>query len=239
VVVYVHGGKWSNPLKSKTTEISNMSSTFQAEDYVFVAVNYRLSPKPYELENPERIMFPDHNNDVADAIKWVYDKIETYGGDKDNIGLIGHSAGAHLVALTGANKYFLEERGLSLSNIKGVAVLDTKAYDIQERVENAEDTDLYINAFGNNPSRYSLASPIMHLDTKNNHPNFLIVKRGSLESHRIVDNFSSSLETNSVNVTVVEADEYSHDEVFLKFGVEGEELVTPPILEFFSNCFEK
>lgn len=239
IVIYVHGGKWSNPNKNKSTEIANMSLTFQSEDYVFVSVNYRLSPKPYELDNPDRIMFPNHNNDLADAIKWVYDNISEYGGDRSNIGLIGHSAGAHLVALTGTNKYFLNQKGLNLSDIKGVAVLDTKAYDIQERVINAEDTDLYINAFGSNANKYFMASPLLHIDSKDNHPNFLIVKRGSFESHRIVEDFASKLETNSVNVTVVEADQYSHDEVFLKFGEKDEKLVTTPILDFFSSSFNK
>ena len=45
------------------------------EGYVLVSVNYRLSPFPYELNNPDRVMFPSHKEDVADAIKWVYDNI--------------------------------------------------------------------------------------------------------------------------------------------------------------------
>ncbi len=99
---------------------------FQTFDYVFISVNYRLSPFPYNLDDSDRIMYPDHNTDVADAIKWIVDHIDQYGGDPDNIVVMGHSAGAHLVALTGTNASFLTNVGLSFANIKGVDLLMLK-----------------------------------------------------------------------------------------------------------------
>jgi len=39
-------------------------------------------------------------NDVHKAVEWTYNNISKYGGDKSNIIISGHSAGAHLIALT-------------------------------------------------------------------------------------------------------------------------------------------
>lgn len=100
-----------------------------------MSINYRLSPFPYELDNPDRVLFPTHNIDVTDAIKWVTDNIDTYGGDVNNIALLGHSAGAHLVALTGTNPSFLNAVGLSFSDIRGIAAIDTEGYDILSEIQ--------------------------------------------------------------------------------------------------------
>ena len=39
---------------------------------------------------------------------------------------MGHSAGAHLVSLTGTSQVFLENVGLSFAQIKSVAAIDTE-----------------------------------------------------------------------------------------------------------------
>jgi len=39
-------------------------------------------------------------SDIYQAVLWTYNNISLYGGDKDRIILSGHSAGAHLAALT-------------------------------------------------------------------------------------------------------------------------------------------
>ena len=53
---------------------------------------------------PNYAQFPygtvdDMLSDISDAINWVYNNIHEYGGDNQNIILIGHSSGAHLTAL--------------------------------------------------------------------------------------------------------------------------------------------
>ncbi len=238
VVIYVHGGKWSNPNNHKSFMTENMVSLFQGQDYIFVSINYRLSPFPADTLNANRVKFPTHNKDVADAISWVHNNVRNYGGDADKIGLIGHSAGAHLVALTGTNEYFLNENGMSLSDIKGIVVIDTKAYDINERVANIPTKNLYVNAFGSNTQQYNRASPLLNIDSSKNHPKFLVIKRGNITSHTLANKFISTLSLNSVDVTSIDADQYSHKDVFLKIGESNEEIVTQPILNFFENCFQ-
>lgn len=125
VVIWVHGGGWS--IGDKINQIENKVSLFQSLEYIVISVNYRLSPFPYEVNNTDRIMYPIHNNDVADAIKWVFDNVSQYGGNQNKIVLLGHSAGAHLVALTGTDNSFLENVGLNLTNIKGIGVIEDQS----------------------------------------------------------------------------------------------------------------
>lgn len=112
IVIYVHGGAWA--IGDKANSLDNKTNLFSSLDYLFVSLNYRLSPSTPSTD-PNRIKFPTHNEDVADAVKWIYDNITNYGGDKNKIVLLGHSAGAHLVSLTGTSNLFLPVRGIPLT----------------------------------------------------------------------------------------------------------------------------
>ena len=236
VVIYIHGGGWS--IGNKDQQLENKIKLFINMDYVLVSVNYRLSPFPFDINNPDRIQFPTHNNDIANAIKWVYDHVDDYGGNKNKIALMGHSAGAHLVALTGTNNQFLEQVGLSLSNIKGVAVIDTQGYDVREQVLNGENKNMYINAFGTNEIQNRLASPIFNVFSGINYPKFFIAKRGTTERIAYADEFIAVLENNGVTVSQVNGSIYNHAGINNAIGEQDEIVVTNPLKQFFITCFE-
>jgi arylformamidase len=74
-----------------------------------VSVNYRLSPygipdDPTDFD-PNRVMYPIHNQDVAAAIAWVHEHIGEYGGNPDQISIMGHSAGVGIVAAMSLTLY--------------------------------------------------------------------------------------------------------------------------------------
>ncbi len=233
VVIYVHGGGWSRGDKVK--QLENKINLFKSLNYVFVSVNYRLSPFPYEVNNPERVMYPTHNRDIADAIKWVFDNISEYGGDPNNIALLGHSAGAHLVALTGTNPTFLNGVGLSFGNIKGIAVIDTAGYDVRAKVENGNR--LYINAFGVDSNLNMQASPIYNVAKGVDYPKFFIAKRGNTNRIRSIDNFINALKENSIFVSQVNGSIYNHKEINQAIGQPNEKLITNKLILFFKDCF--
>lgn len=183
VVIYVHGGGWC--IGDKANNLNNKINLFESLNYVFVSVNYRLSPLPGQSE-PDRIKYPIHNIDVADAIKWVLDNIEQYGGNQEKIALLGHSAGAHLISLIGTNKTFIEQTGYSLSNIKGVATIDTEGYNVREKV--LEGSQIYINAFGTDEQENIDASPLFNVENNIDNPKFFIAKRGSKSRIEIANN---------------------------------------------------
>ncbi|WP_271769302.1 alpha/beta hydrolase [Aquimarina algiphila] len=237
IIVYVHGGGWI--FGDKNNKIQNKVSLFQSQNWLFISLNYRLSPFPFQLANPNRVKYPDHNNDVADAIKWIYDNIDQYGGNQEKIILLGHSAGAHLVSLIGTNKSFLEKRGVSPSVIRGIASIDTEGYNVLEQITNSKYVNrLYINAFGINQSQHIDASPIYNLKYNTTYPSFFIAKRGSIERKAIADQFIDALKNVSISVSQIDGSMYTHSEINDAIGKENETIITPSLLDFIKNTVE-
>lgn len=236
IIVYVHGGAWS--IGDKSSQIENKVNLFRSLNYILVSVNYRLSPFPFDISNPNRIKYPDHNFDIANALLWINNNIEQYGGNKNKIALLGHSAGAHLVALTGTNTRFLENVGLNLSTIKGVAVIDTEGFDINKQIENGENQNMYINAFGTDTSINNDASPIYNVISTISYPRFFIAKRGNPQRIKYANDFITVLETNGVTVSQVNGSIYDHNGINNAIGESNEAVITTPLKQFFAECFE-
>lgn len=232
VVVYVHGGGFA--VGDKANNMTNKQNLFSSLEYILVSVNYRLSPETYST-NPNRVMYPSHNNDVADAIKWIYDNISRYGGNPQKMALLGHSAGAHLVALTGTSKHFLPARGLKLNFLKGVACIDTEGYDVVARCQ--ENNQIYLNAFGQSNTFWAEASPINNLFSGNSYPNFFIAKRGSNTRMGYANAFISKLQSVGVTVSEITANQYDHEGINDAIGAAGETIITEPLKNFFAQCF--
>jgi acetyl esterase/lipase len=181
VMVYVHGGGWRNGDKGNTAYKDEL---FTGAGYVFVSLNYRLSPDPPDLAAANRVMFPDHPRDVAEAIRYVYDNIHLSGGDNQQIYLIGHSAGAHLVALVGTDPSHLGAFGLPADVIKGVCPLDGAQFDIPVNMA-ANPSDMLYNAFGtpeenDSTGSWAAASPALHAGP-GSPPFFLVTQEGKAD----------------------------------------------------------
>ncbi len=146
VVIYVHGGAYA--IGDKANSMDNKQALFASLGYLLVSVNYRLSPTVYSTD-PNRVRYPMHHEDLADAIRWVYDSIAAYGGNPAKMALLGHSAGAQLVALTGVSQQFLPARQIPLATLKGVACFDTEGYDVAAQCR--DGNEVYLNAFGTDP----------------------------------------------------------------------------------------
>ena len=100
----------------------------------------------------------------------------TLGLDQQRIVLMGHSAGAHLVALVGTDPQYLGSSGLKLSDLSGVIPLDGAAYDVpsQMAVGARMMSDTYLQAFGSDPVRQKNLSPYFQ-EAAPNAPAFLIL----------------------------------------------------------------
>ncbi|ORX78622.1 alpha/beta-hydrolase, partial [Anaeromyces robustus] len=84
-------------------KFTNIGSLLEENDYVAVLPNYGLFPFA---------VFEDMIYDVYTAIQWTFENIQKYGGDPKRVTLVGHSAGAHLVALTLFKSYnYMENNG--------------------------------------------------------------------------------------------------------------------------------
>lgn len=236
VVIWVHGGAWA--LGDKLNQMSYKEALCDSLGYVLVSVNYRLSPQSLDLSDTGAVRYPEHNQDVAAAVAWTYLNIAVYGGDPQKMVLLGHSAGAHLVALTGTDESFLQAEGLDLSILNGVGSFDTEAYDIYTS-QTQEPNDVFINAFGNDPLVWQQASPIYHVAPgKNIPPRFLFVERGGDLRKQILHAFADSLTAIGTQVTIIDGNTLSHEEVNEHIGMPDETIMTPAVIQFLQECFQ-
>ncbi|MCU0335639.1 MAG: carboxylesterase family protein [Chitinophagaceae bacterium] len=233
VVVYVHGGGFA--VGDKANNMANKQQLFASLGYVLVSINYRLSPEVYSTD-PNRVMYPTHNNDVADAVKWIADNIGNYGGQAQKIALLGHSAGAHLAALTGTSPRFLPARGLPLHSLKAVACIDTEGYDVAARC--AENNQVYLNAFGQANTFWLEASPIHNLVAGTSYPAFFVAKRGTNTRQGYANAFIAKLQSVGASVSEITANQYDHEGINDAIGAPGETIVTEPLKAFLARCFQ-
>ena len=115
VIVMVHGGSWRSGDKD-TSEVSGTKSQFFTNNgFVFVSINYRLSPV---------VIYPEQVEDVAAALAWVYQHISGYGGDPGQLYVMGHSAGGQLAALVATDQRYLAIYDMKPGDLSGVILLD-------------------------------------------------------------------------------------------------------------------
>ena len=166
LVIFVHGGGWKRG--SKDNAAGNYKAPhYTGEGYAYVAINYRLVP-----DNTVE----DEAADVARSVKYLIDHAEQLGFDPSRIVLMGHSAGAHLVALVGSDEQYLRAAGLSFASIDGVIPIDGACYDVPRQIKEGGNFmhDTYLEAFGEDPARQQALSPVFHAAAPNA-PSFLLV----------------------------------------------------------------
>lgn len=166
LVVFVHGGGWKRGDKDSATGRYKVAH-YTGEGYAFASVNYRLVPEATVEQQAQ---------DVADALAALLKQADSLGIARGKVVLIGHSAGAHLVALVGTDPQYLRKAGLSYSDIRGVIPIDGAAYDVPAQMQDAGRLmgGTYRQAFGSEPSRQRALSPTLQAAAPNA-PQFLLL----------------------------------------------------------------
>jgi acetyl esterase/lipase len=172
LVVFIHGGAWIS--NDKYADMGYMTNTIAAileNGMAIASIDYRFATEA---------VFPLILQDCNKAVSFLYDHADTYHLDKDNIALLGFSAGGHLAALMGTAQnnevehfYFPN----SYRPIQYKAVVDFYGpIDLLLSPENEDDTSpegLLIGAAPLlRPDLAKAASPITYIDK--NDPPFLI-----------------------------------------------------------------
>ncbi len=104
VMVWVHGGTFRSNGTADPEWIVNKIAASNP-DVITVAVGYRLGVMGFIDFSavPGGEAFPDSGNlgllDVLQAVKWIKQNIESFGGDPNNITLFGQSSGSALISL--------------------------------------------------------------------------------------------------------------------------------------------
>ncbi len=152
LVMFVHGGGWQRG--SKDNAASRWAPThFPQQGYAYAAIDYRLVPAATVEQQGE---------DVAQALRALLDRARELGLDRRRVVLMGHSAGAHLVALVGTDARYLQSAGLGFADVDGVIANDGAAYDVPAEMRDGgrRARRIYEQAFGTDPVRQRALSPV-------------------------------------------------------------------------------
>lgn len=151
VIFMVHGGAWRLGDKASGTVVDHKVARWLPQGFVFISVNYRLLPATAPQQQAE---------DVATALAVAQGKAAEWGANRHTFILMGHSAGAHLVALLAAAPAMALERGAS--PWLGTVALDSAALDVVQIMENRH-MGFYDRAFGKDPDYWRSVSPLQSL----------------------------------------------------------------------------
>jgi acetyl esterase/lipase len=150
-LLIVHGGAWIAGDKAAASVVANKVAHWVPRGYIVVSVNYRLLPEAAPLTQAD---------DVARALAAAQAKARGWGGDPGRFVLMGHSSGAHLVALLAADPAIAARQGAK--PWRGTIALDSAAFDVAA-VMGKPHLPLYDRAFGRDPQVWRKASPIHRL----------------------------------------------------------------------------
>lgn len=165
VVVFVHGGGWRlGDRQQLGGSYIKLGRRMAAQGLLAVVISYRLAP---EFKHPAQV------RDVSRALAWTIAHASEYGGDPQRLFAMGHSAGAHLVALAATDPRWLGEVGQSPVQLKGVIGV-SGPYDIENlgRSTLFGGLPMIIPAFGRDSAVWRDAMPANHL--KSPTPPFLL-----------------------------------------------------------------
>lgn len=153
VIFMVHGGAWRTGDKRMGRVVDNKTARWLPRGFVFVSVNNRLLPEADPL---------DQVRDVAQALAVAQGQASGWGADPQQFILMGHSAGAHLVALLAASPTLASEAGAK--PWLGTVALDSAALDVAPIMQR-KHYKLYDPAFGTDPAFWRAASPMQQLQS--------------------------------------------------------------------------
>jgi acetyl esterase/lipase len=101
VVVFFYGGSWQGGDKSLYTFVG---AALAQRGYVTVVPDYRVYPE---------VSYPAFLEDAAAAVRWTRDNAARFGGNPQNLFVMGHSAGAYMAAMLALDGRWLEHAGLA------------------------------------------------------------------------------------------------------------------------------
>ncbi|MBF0500561.1 MAG: alpha/beta hydrolase [Candidatus Riflebacteria bacterium] len=146
VIFMVHGGAWTMGDKIHGPVVENKVARWLPQGFIFISINYRLSSV-----NPLQ-----QADDVIQALTTAQKQVASWGGDPEKFILMGHSAGAHLVALLAADPSRALKAGAK--PWLGTILLDSAALDVPKIMENRH-FPFYDRTFGKDTTFWQSTSP--------------------------------------------------------------------------------
>ncbi len=163
VLIFIHGGGFSSQDK---LGYQRLAKTFAHQGYLVCNIDYRLAP---------RWKYPVQLDDVAEAVRWCWEHVREYGGDRERLFLAGDSAGAYLAAIYAAAmgddrllREIADSSQYPIPSLRGL-LLFYGIYDLETVTDTAFPLvgKMARDILGTDPEEYRhrahLASPVRHI----------------------------------------------------------------------------
>jgi acetyl esterase/lipase len=111
VLIFFYGGGWAN---GERDHYGFAARAYAAKGFIVVVPDYRKVPQ---------VRFPAFNRDGAEAVRWVHENIDRYGGDPERVALAGHSAGAYIAMMLTLDRSYLRAVDVNPEIIRATAGL--------------------------------------------------------------------------------------------------------------------
>lgn len=215
VVVFFYGGGWEGGDKK---DYKFVGEALSSHGITVVIPDYRVYPE---------VIFPDFVDDAAAAVAWTWSNIERYAGDKQQLFIAGHSAGAHIASLLVLDPDYLKKYALTPDYVNGMIGL-AGPYDFLPL-----KSDTLKTIFGPQEKRWQ-SQPINFVGG-NNPPMLLMVGSRDLtvwprNSYRLADKISEQ----GGEVELLKFPDYGHVAMVAKLAkpLRGDGAILQPILDF-------
>lgn len=154
VIFLVHGGGWRRGDKAMPNVVANKIARWLPRGFIIISANYRMRPDTAPLQQAQ---------DVARALATAQRQAVQWGGDAQRFIVIGHSAGAHLVALLSAEPALAKAQGVQ--PWLGTISLDSGSLDVVQTMQ-TRHFPLFDQAFGADPVQWRAVSPRQQMDSQ-------------------------------------------------------------------------
>jgi len=224
VILYAHGGGWI--YGGDKIGVGHKPSGLLSLGYIFISTNFRTSSSNE---------FPVHCQDIASAVTWIYKNISDYGGDPEQIYIMGHSSGAHLVPLVSNDERYLKENGLTLNVIKGVIPNDQTLYDVSllAALWGGFLPGQLGDSLSRDPESWQFSSPLTYVKPGSNIPPH-IVPYSNLNAPVFAENYVNILNYKGFRSIIHPAFDKNHGSIDGDIGLPDDH-VTTAIVDFIES----
>ncbi len=242
IVHFIHGGYWNSSDKNHRQWISglygNLGCALARRGVGVVISNYRLIPIYTPRVRPiAGININDQIDDVARSIGWTLGHRAEWTS-ADQVYVMGHSSGAHLISLLAANPKYYRRQKVDPSPIKGYIAL-SPILDIESMVRTHDpefNRRVSFTVFGDKPTGWQDYSPLHHF--KNTRPNTkLTVAIGENDFEYIRRQIPAAIEAmkiKDITATLNVIPGYNHTDMVTRFGHRNDRL-TQLVLDIAKN----
>lgn len=208
VIFMVHGGAWFLGDKTSRGVVENKLARWAPQGFIVISVNYRMLPQAAAIEQAR---------DVARALAAAQEQAARWGGDRRKFILMGHSAGAHLVALVSASPAISGD--LTITPWLGSVLLDSAALDVEQLMA-ARHARFYDRAFTGDREYWKAASPF-HALTQAEPPILAVCSTRRDDSCPQARSFVAKAASLGMRTEVLEVN-LSHKEINQRLGAAGD-----------------